>query len=53
MVRPALKCDLIKLEQLYVHEYIEGSAVFYVSITNEQGDEKSVTEDDKAIWGPH
>jgi len=53
MVRPALKCDLIKLEQQYVHGYLEGSSVFYVSITNEQGEEELVTDNDKASWGPN
>jgi len=53
MVRPALKYDLIKLEQQYVHGYLEGLAVFYVSITNEQGEEESVIDDDKASWGPY
>jgi len=38
MVRPALKCDLIKLEQQYVHGYLEVSSIFYVSVTNEQGE---------------
>jgi len=52
MVRLALKCDLIKLEQQYVHGYVEGSDVFYILVTNEQGEEESVTNNDKASWGP-
>jgi len=49
MVRPTLKCDLTKLEQQYVHRYLAGSAVFYVSVINEQGEEESVTDSDKVV----
>ena len=47
-----LASDLTKLEQEFVHGYRDGSAVFYVSITNEQGQLRKVTEEDLASWGP-
>ena len=52
MVRPTLACDLIKLEEEFVHGYRDGAAVFYVSVTNEQGEVQEVTQEDKAKWGP-
>lgn len=52
MVRPTLQSDLIKLEQEFTHGYREGAAVFYVSMTNEDGKTQEVTEADKAGWGP-
>jgi hypothetical protein len=52
MVRPTLSCDLTKLEEEFVHGYRDGAAVFYVSLTNEQGDIQEVSEEDKVIWGP-
>lgn len=51
MVRPALQCDLTKLEQDFVHGYRDGSNVFYVSVTNEQGQTKMVTDAEKEAWG--
>ena len=52
MVRPTLPSDLAKLEQEFVHGYREGSSVFYVTITNEEGGTHEVTEADKESWGP-
>ena len=52
MVRPTLQCDLIKLEQEFVHGYREGACVFYVSLTNEQGLGEHVTEKHRSEWGP-
>lgn len=52
MIRPALQCDLTKLEQDFVHGYRDGSNVFYVSLTNEQGEMEMVTDADKEAWGP-
>ena len=37
MVRPTLACNITKLEQEFVGGYRDGAAVFYVSITNEEG----------------
>ena len=52
MVRPTLPTDLAKLEQEFVHGYREGASVFYVTITDEEGNTHEVTESDKASWGP-
>ncbi len=52
MVRPTLSTDLAKLEQEFVHGYREGSSVFYVTLTNEEGNTQEVTEADMASWGP-
>lgn len=52
MVRPTLQSDLMKLEQEFVHGYREGAAVFYVSLTNEDGKTQEVTDDMMASWGP-
>jgi hypothetical protein len=52
MVWPTLEFDLKKLEQEFVHGYREGSCVFYVSLTNESGEECIVSEEDKRTWGP-
>ena len=52
MVRPTLPTDLAKLEQEFVHGFREGSSVFYVTITDEEGGTHEVTEADKESWGP-
>jgi hypothetical protein len=52
MVWPTLESDLKKLEQDFVHGYYEGSCVFYVSLTNESGGERTIREEDKRAWGP-
>jgi len=52
LVRPTLESDLAKLEQEFVHGYREGAAVFYVSLTNEDGKTYEVTAADKEAWGP-
>ena len=52
MVRPTLSTELSKLEQEFVHGYREGSSVFYVTLTNEEGKTQEVTKADKASWGP-
>lgn len=52
MVRPTLQCDLVKLEQEFVHGYREGACVFYVSLTNEQGVGEHVTSKHRSERGP-
>ena len=52
MVRPTLSTDLSKLEQEFVHGYREGSSVFYVTLTDEEGQTREVSEADKLSWGP-
>src|SRR5450759_3787856 len=40
LVRPTLAIDIKKLEAEFTHGYRPGAPVFYVSITNEHGDER-------------
>ena len=53
LVRPTLATDIKKLETEFNHGYRPGALVFYVSICNEKGEERSVTDGDKSNWGPH
>ena len=52
MVRLTLQSDIARLQEDFVIGYRDGSAVFYVSVTNEQGEKEDVTEYDKQAWGP-
>lgn len=52
MVQPTLESDLKKLEQEFVHGYHEGACVFYVALTNESGEEYTITDADKHAWSP-
>ena len=49
MVRPTLSFDLAKLKQEFVHGYREGTLVFYVTTTNEDGKTHDVLEANKAL----
>ena len=51
MVRPTLSCDIVKLEQEFVHGYRDGAAVFYVSTTNEAGECMEFTADEIEKFG--
>jgi hypothetical protein len=53
LVRPTLANDIKKLEAEFTHGYRPGAPVFYVSICNEKGEERSVMEEDTSHWGPH
>jgi hypothetical protein len=53
LVRPTLANDIKRLEAEFTHGYRPGSALFYVSICNEVGEERLVSEEEKAHWGPH
>jgi hypothetical protein len=53
LVRPTLANDIKRLEAEFTHGYRPGSAVFYVSICNKVGEERLVSEEEKAHWGPH
>ena len=53
LVRPTLAYDVKKLEAEFTHGYRPGAPVFYVSICNERGEERFVTEEDTSTWGPH
>lgn len=53
LVRPTLAYDIKKLEAEFTHGYRPGAPVFYVSICNEHGEERLVTDEDTGTWGPH
>jgi hypothetical protein len=53
LVCPTLANDIKRLEAEFTHGYRPGSVVFYVSICNEVGEERLVSEEEKAHWGPH
>jgi hypothetical protein len=53
LVRPTLAQDIKRLEAEFTHGYRPGAPVFYVSITNEHGEERHVTDVDTSNWGPH
>ena len=52
-MRPTLATNIKKLEIEFTHGYRLGAHVFYVSICNEKGEERSVTDEDKSNWGPY
>jgi hypothetical protein len=53
LVRPTLNIDIKRLEADFTHGYRPGAPVFYVSICNEKGEERTVMEEDTSHWGPH
>jgi hypothetical protein len=53
VVRPALQNDILKLQSDFVHGYRTGAAVFYVSLSDEQGREMDVTAKDRDQWDEH
>jgi hypothetical protein len=53
IVRPTLSSNLASLEDEFVHGYRDGTAVFYLSTTNEGGQIEKVTDEDLASWGPY
>jgi hypothetical protein len=50
VVRPVLQNDILKLHADFVHGYRAGAAVFYVSLTDEQGRGIEVTAKDRENW---
>jgi hypothetical protein len=46
LVRPTLAHDIKRLEAEFTHGYRPGAPVFYVSITNEHGEERLVKDVD-------
>jgi hypothetical protein len=50
VVRLALINDIQKLQADFVHGYRVGAAMFYVSLTNEKGEGRMVTDEDQATW---
>jgi hypothetical protein len=53
LVRPTLTHDTKRLEAEFTHGYRPGAPVFYVSITNEHGEERFVKDVDTSKWDPH
>jgi hypothetical protein len=53
LVRPTLAIDIKRLEAEFTHRYWPGALVFYVSICNEKGEERSVKDEDTSNWGLH
>jgi hypothetical protein len=50
LVRPTLTNDIKRLEAEFTHGYWPSVPVFYVSIYNEHGDERSVKDEDTTKW---
>jgi hypothetical protein len=50
LVRPTLASDIKCLEAEFVHGYCARTSVFYVSICNERGEERSVSSEDTKGW---
>ena len=50
MVRPTLACDITKLEQEFAGGYRDGTAVFYVSTTNEEGQSEEFSDEEMSKW---
>jgi hypothetical protein len=53
LVRPTLASDIKRLEAEFAHGYRAGASVFYVSICNERGEERSVTFEDMNGWNDY
>jgi hypothetical protein len=53
LVRPTLAHDIKRLEAEFTQGYWPGAPVFYVSKSNEHGDERFVKDVDTSNWGPH
>ena len=52
LVRQPLAQDIKRLEVEFIHGYRPEASVFYVSTTNENGEEKLVKDVDTSIWSP-
>jgi hypothetical protein len=46
LVRPTLVHDIKRMEDEFTHGYWPGAPMFYVSITNEHGEERHVKDVD-------
>jgi len=53
LVRPVLQIDVVLLQSKFVHRYVEGDRVFYVSITNDKGLTQKVTQEISSNWDAH
>jgi hypothetical protein len=45
--------DIKRLEAEFIHKDWPGALLFYVSICNKHGEERSVSDVDRRSWGPH
>jgi hypothetical protein len=52
LVRPTLESDIKRLEAEFFHGYRHGTSVFYVTLCNERGEERSVSEAEMRNWDP-
>jgi hypothetical protein len=52
LVRPTLEYDIKRLEAKFSHGYRHGASVFYVTLCNERGEERSVSEAEMRNWDP-
>ena len=53
LVRPTLAQDIKRLEAEFTNGYRPTESVYYVSTTNENGEERLVKGVDTSSWGPH
>ena len=53
LVCPTLAQDIKRLEAEFTNGYRPGASVYYVSTTNENGEERLVKDVDTSSWGPH
>jgi hypothetical protein len=53
LVRPTLLSDVKRLEVEFSHTYHLGASMFYVSLCDENGKERTVTAKDQQHWDPH
>jgi hypothetical protein len=53
LVQLTLGSDIKWLEAEFFHNYSPGANVFYVSLYDENGEERSMTDEDQQKWGPH
>jgi hypothetical protein len=52
LVHPTLDSDIKRLEVEFIHGYRIGANVLYVSLTNEKGEERSISDEERVCWGP-
>ena len=52
MVKPTLRCDVVKLMGAFWYGYKTHSGVIYVSVTDNEGHSRVVTQEDVQQWNP-
>ena len=52
IMQPTLKCDLKKIDEEFCYGYRDGTAVFYVSNTNDKGEVNHLSTDERASLYP-